>query len=104
MFDLGLDVEMTEYQENMETLLSIFDADTSFDEVASIDLNGVASISNGEVLRELNQAFSTERSENFAAPNYRPERNRCKTVTPKDLQELKEKKQSLSTKKTPNEV
>jgi hypothetical protein len=36
MFDLGVDVEMTEYQENMETLLSIFDADTSFDEVASI--------------------------------------------------------------------
>ena len=99
MFDLGLDVEMTEYEENMDTLLSIFDADTSFDEVASIDFDGVASTSNREVLRELNQAFSTERSENFAAPNYRPEGNRFKTVTPKELQELKEKRQSLSTKK-----
>jgi hypothetical protein len=65
MFDLGLDVEMTEYQENIDILLSMFDADTSFDEVASIDFDRVASTSNREVLRELNQAFSTERSENF---------------------------------------
>ena len=68
MFDLGLIVEMTEYQENMDILLSMFDADISFDEVASIDFDGVASTSNREVLRELNQAFSTERSEHFAAP------------------------------------
>ena len=73
MFDLGLDVEMTEYQENMNIQLSMFDADTSFHEVASIDFDGVASTSNREVLRELNQAFSTERSEHFVAPNYRPE-------------------------------
>jgi hypothetical protein len=32
-----LDVEMTEYQENMNLQLSMFDADTSFHEVASID-------------------------------------------------------------------
>ena len=38
----------------------MFNADTSFDEVASIDFDGVASTSNGEVLRELNQAFSTK--------------------------------------------
>jgi hypothetical protein len=63
MFDLGLDVEMTEYQENIDILLSMFDAYTSFDEIASIDFDGVASTSNREVLRELNQAFSTERSE-----------------------------------------
>ena len=99
MFDLGLDVEMTEYQEHIDILLSMFDTDTSFDEVASIDFDGVASTSNREVLRELNQAFSTERSENFAAPNYRPEGKRFKTVTAEKLQELKEKRQSLSTKK-----
>jgi hypothetical protein len=99
MFDLGLDVEMTEYQENMDLLLRMFNADTSFDEVASIDFDGVASTSNREVLRELNQAFSTERSEHFAAPNYRPEGKRFKTVTAEELQELKEKRQLLSTKK-----
>ena len=60
MFDLGLIVEMTEYQESMNILLSMFDADTSFDEVASIDFDRVASTSNREVLRELNQAFSTK--------------------------------------------
>jgi hypothetical protein len=38
LFDLGLDFEMTEYQEHIDILLSMFDADTSFDEVASIDL------------------------------------------------------------------
>ena len=81
MFDLGLDVEMTEYQEIMDILLSMFDADTSFDEVNSIDFDGVASTYNREVLRELNQAFSTERRENFAAPNYRPEGKRFKTVS-----------------------
>ena len=103
MFDLGLDVEMTEYQENMDIQLSMFDADTSFDEVASIDFDGVASTSNREVLRELNQAFSSERSEHFVAPNYRPEGKRFKTVTAKELQEFKVKRQSLSTeKKTPN--
>jgi hypothetical protein len=51
---------MTEYQENIDILLSMFDADTSFDEVASIDFDRVASTSNREVLRELNQAFSTD--------------------------------------------
>jgi hypothetical protein len=101
MFDLGLDVEMTEYQENVDLLLSMFNADTSFDEVASIDFDGVTSTSNGEVLRELNQAFSTERSENFAAPNYWPKGKRFTTVTAEELQELKEKRQSLPTKKTP---
>ena len=94
MFDLGLDVEMTEYEEIMDTLLSIFDADTSFDEVASIDFDGVDSTSNREVLRELNQALS----ENFAAPNYRPEENRFKTVTPKELQELIVHKKKTNTK------
>ena len=98
MFDLGLDVEMPEYQKNIDLLLSMFDADTSFDEVASIDFDGVASTSNREVLWELNQAFSTERSEHFAAPNYQPEEKRFKTVTAKELQEFKEKRQSLSTK------
>lgn len=91
MFDLGLEVEMTEYQENIDVLLSIVDADTSFDEVASIDFDGIASTLNREVLRELNQAFSIERSETFAAPNYRPEGKRFKTVTPKELQKLKDK-------------
>ena len=99
MFDLGLDVEMTEYQENIDILLSMFDADISFDEVASIDFDGVASTSNREVLRELNQAFSTERSEHFTAPNYWPEGKRFTTVTAEELQELKEKRQSLPTKK-----
>jgi hypothetical protein len=99
MFHLGLDVEMPEYQKNMDILLSMFDADTSFDEVASIDFDGVASTSNREVLRELNHAFSTDRSEHFAAPNYRSEEKRFKTVTAKELQEFKEKRQSLSTKK-----
>jgi hypothetical protein len=70
----------------------MFDADISFDEVASIDFDGVASTSNREVLRELNQAFSTERSEHFAAPNYRPEGKRFKTVTAEELQELEEKR------------
>jgi hypothetical protein len=59
-----------------------------FDEVASIDFDRVASTSNREVLRELNQAFSTERSENFAAPNYRPEGKRFKTVTAEELDDI----------------
>ena len=91
MFDLGLIVEMTGYQESMDILLSMFDADISFDEVASIDFDGLASSSNREVLRELNHAFSTERSEHFAAPNYGPRKKGSKLSPLKNYKNSKQK-------------
>jgi len=98
MFDLGFDVPtMTEYQENMDILLSISDEDVSFDEVQSIEFDGDVSTSNREALQELDQAFLSERTENVAAPN---PKERFKTVSDKELQELKEKRQSSSTRKS----
>lgn len=102
MFDLAFDVPMAEYQENMDILMSIFDTDVSFEEINAIEFDEDASTSNKEALEELNLAFSTEREENFAAPNpvstARPEK-RFKTVSETELNELKEKRQSKSTRK-----
>jgi len=80
---------MTEYQENMDILLSIFDKDVSFEEAQSIEFDGNVSTSNREGLHELDQAFLSERTENCAAPN---PKKRFKTVSDKELQKLKEKK------------
>ena len=54
MFDLGFDVPMAEYQENMDILMSIFDTDVSFEEINAIEFDGDASTSNREALEELN--------------------------------------------------
>jgi hypothetical protein len=104
MFDLGMDVEMMEYQEDVDILLSMFDADTSFDEVASIDFDGDASTSNREVLRELNQAFSTERSEILQPQTTGPREKGSKLSQLKNYKNSKKKGSHCPLKKTPNGV
>lgn len=89
MFDLGFDVPTTtEYQKNMDILLSMFDEDVSFDEVQSIEFDRDVSSSNREALQELDEAFLSERTENVAAPN---SKERFNTVSDQELQELKER-------------
>lgn len=97
MYDLGFDVpRMTEHQNNMDILLGIFDEE----EVQSIEYDADVSTSNREVLQELDQAFMPERTANSTPPNPfpRPEK-RFNTVWDEELQELKENRQSLSTRK-----
>ena len=69
MYYLGFDVPtMTEYQNNMDILLGIFDEE----EVQSIESDGDVSTSNREVLQELDPAFMPERTANFTPPNPSP--------------------------------
>lgn len=69
MFDLGFDVPTTtEYQKNMDILLSMFDEDVSFDEVQSIEFDRDVSSSNREALQELDQAFFCQRGQKMLQP------------------------------------
>lgn len=78
MFDLGFDVPTTtEYQKNMDILLSMFDEDVSFDEVQSIEFDRDVSSSNREALQELDQAFFVREDRKCCSPKFQREIQYC---------------------------
>jgi hypothetical protein len=117
-FDLGYDMNyhldpasITEENEenlDLDILQSLFREEITLEEVSSVEnqMDVSASVSNRVAEDEMEKAFLKERTENFSVPQIIPtgqqktDKKRFKTVSEKDLKDLQEKRQSMSTLKS----
>lgn len=83
-------------ENDLEILESLFAEEMTVEEVTEVVLqDACASVSTRDAEREMQQTFSREREERFCAPQLK----RFKIVSDEELQELKERRHSLSTLK-----